>query len=273
MDSGKPVVYFPKANYVVNGTVAIPASVREITWLFGGVHRSAEAVADSPALFRVAESSTEPLLMHGAITAGGVLLDHEADRPVVLEDIEVWFHHVRSYARGAGMLFPSGAAQTTPVWRLYRNTRPEGETKEVFVNNCLFFAADGKEGKYALENVRAWARMVNSEHLPGAQYAFRHSDAWILGFKSENADRLFSANDHARLEVLGGSFLNWAHQEGPMVVSKDSDVSVLCYVWSQIPDTVLREEAGGEAKTVPAAQCERIGSAKGAVIALSTRQE
>jgi hypothetical protein len=75
------------------------------------------------------------------------------------------------------MLFPSGAAQTTPVWRLYRNTRPQGETKEVFVNNCLFFAADGKEGKYALENVRAWARMVNSEHLPGAQYAFRRSDA------------------------------------------------------------------------------------------------
>lgn len=273
MDSGKPVVYFPKANYVVNGTVSIPASVREIAWLFGGIHRSVEAVADSPALFRVAEPSAAPLWMHGAITAGGVFLDHEADRPVVLEDIEVWFQHVRSYARGAGMLFPSGAAQTTPVWRLYRNTRPQGETKEVFVNNCLFFAADGKEGKYAVENVRAWARMVNSEHLPGAQYAFRHADAWIFGFKSENADQLFLADDHARLEVLGGSFLNWAAQKGPMVVSQDSDVSVLCYVWSQLPETILREETGNETGTLAAAQFERIGSAKGAVIALSARQE
>ena len=273
MDSGKPVVYFPQANYVVNGTVCIPASVREVSWLFGGVHRSVEAVADSPALFRVAAPSAAPVLLHGAITAGGVFLDHEADRPVVLEDIEVWFHHVREYARGPGMLFPSGAAQTTPVWRLYRNTRPQGETKEVYVNNCLFFAADGKEGKCALENVRAWARMVNSEHLPGAQYSFRHSDAWILGFKSENADRLFSAVDQTRLEVLGGSFLNWSHMAGPMIVSRDSDVSFLCYLWSQLPATIVREETGGEVKTVPASQCERIGSAKGAVVAISAEQE
>ena len=266
MDSGRPVVYFPKANYVVNGTVDIPASVREITWLFGGVHRSTEKVPDSPALFRVAEPSSAPLLMHGAITAGGVFLDHEADRPVVLEDIEVWFHHVREYARAPGMLFPSGAAQTTPVWRLYRNTRPEGETKEVFVNNCLFFAADGKEGKYALENVRAWARMVNSEHLPGAQYSFRRSDAWILGFKSENAGRLFEADDHARLEVLGGSFLNWAAYEGPAIVARDSRVFVLCYMWSRLPETILREETEGKVRTLPATQFNRIGSVKGAVV-------
>lgn len=268
MDSGLPVVYFPKANYVVNGTVDIPAGVQEIVWLFGGVHRSVETVADSPALFRVAEPSTAPLLMHCAITAGGIFLDHEADRPVVLEDIEVWFHHGRGYARAADMLFPSGAAQTTPVWRLYRNTRPQGETKEVFVNDCLFFAADGKEGKYALENVRAWARMVNSEHLPGAQYAFRHSDAWIFGFKSENADRLFSADDHTRLEVLGGSFLNWAAKKGPAIISRDSQVSVLCYLWSQLPETILQEERNGEVRTLSATQFKRIGSAKGAVIAM-----
>jgi len=205
MKSGMPVVYFPKANYVVNGTVDIPASVREITWLFGGVHRTIAAGKDGPGLFRVAEPSAGPLRLHGAITAGGVFLDHEADRPVVLEDIEVWFHHCRNYAGKADMLFPSPAAQDTAIWRLYRNSRSAGAAKEVFVNNSLFFAGDDQDEKCGLENVRAWARMVNSEHLPGAQYAFRRSDAWILGFKSENADRLFQADDHTRLEVLGGS--------------------------------------------------------------------
>ena len=80
MDSGKPVVYFPKANCVVNGTVDIPATVREITWLFGGVHRSNASERDGAGLFRVTESSEEPLRMHQAATAGGVFFDHEADR-------------------------------------------------------------------------------------------------------------------------------------------------------------------------------------------------
>jgi len=268
MRSGKPVVYFPKANYVVNGTVDIPASVREVAWLFGGVHRTIAAGKDGPGLFRVAEPSAEPVRLHGAITAGGVFLDHEADRPVVLEDIEVWFHHCRSYAGKADMLFPSPAAQDTAIWRLYRNTRPAGAAKEVFANNCLFFAGDDKEEKCGLENVHAWARMVNSEHLPGAQYAFRRSDAWILGFKSENADRLFQADDRTRLEVLGGSFLNWSPKKGPAIVSRDSRVFAVCYMWSQLPETILREETDGVAGTLPAARFPMLGNGNGAMVVI-----
>ena len=268
MRSGKPVVYFPKANYVVNGTVDIPASVKEIAWLFGGVHRTLAAGKDGPALFRVAEPSAEPLRLHGAITAGGVFLDHEADRPVVLEDIEVWFHHCRSYAGKADMLFPSPAAQDTTIWRLYRNSRPAGAAKEIFVNNCLFFAGDDKEEKHGLENVRAWARMVNSEHLPGAQYAFRRSDAWIFGFKSENANRLFQADDHTHLEVLGGSFLNWAHMKGPAIVSRDSRVFVLCYMWSKLPETILSEETNGVIGSLPATRFPMLGKGNGAIVVI-----
>lgn len=269
MRSGKPVVYFPKANYVINGTVDIPASVREISWLFGGVHRSIAAEKDGPGLFRVAEPSAEPLRLHGAITAGGVFLDHDADRPVVLEDIEVWFHHCRDYVGKADMLFPSPAAQNTTIWRLYRNTRPAGATKEVFVNNSLFFAADDLEEKHALENVRAWARMVNSEHIPGAQYAFRRSDAWIFGFKSENADRLFLADGHARLEVLGGSFLNWdSKKKGPAIISRDSHVFVVCYMWTVVPETILREENNGVIDTLPATRFSILHKANGAIIVI-----
>lgn len=268
MRSGKPVVYFPKANYVVNGTVDIPASVKEITWLFGGVHRTIAAGKDGPGLFRAVEPSAEPLRLHGAITAGGVFLDHEADRPVVLEDIEVWFHHCRSYAGKADLLFPSPAAQDTTIWRLYRNSRPAGAAKEVFVNNSLFFAGDDTEEKHGLENVHAWARMVNSEHLPGAQYAFRRSDAWIFGFKSENADRLFQADDHTRLEVLGGSFLNWAPMKGPAIVSRDSRVFAVCYMWSQLPETILREESDGGVGTLPDTRFPMLGKGNGAIVVI-----
>ena len=273
MLSGKPVVYFPKANYVINGTVNIPASVREITWLFGGVHRSTATEPDGPALFCVEEPSKAPLLIHGTITAGGVFLDHEAERPVVLEDIEVWFHHVRGYARRAGMLFPSPAAQETTIWRLYRNTRPEGATKEVFVNNSLFFASDDDKESHALRNVRTWARMVNSEHLKGAQYSFRKSDAWIFGFKSEDSEKLFLADDHSKLEVLGGCFLNWAPRKGPAIISRDSQIFILCYIYGGKgnPETVLQHEANGVVSKLPAEQFPRLTNANGSIVVLQSQ--
>jgi len=122
-DSGLPVVWFPRTNYVVNGTVDIPATVRELCFLHASVYRSK---ATKSAMFRVAEPTTAPLLLRKNVNAGGVFVDHEADRPLVLEDVQSWFHHTRSYARDAGMLFAGPAAQTDEIWQLSRNTRPAG---------------------------------------------------------------------------------------------------------------------------------------------------
>ena len=272
MNSGKPVVYFPKANYVINGTVDIPATVREITWWFGSVHRSMASKPDGPALFRVAEASTEPLRIHKATTAGGVFLDHQADRTVVLEDIAVYFQHVRDYAKGMNMLFPSPAAQNTDIWRLYRNTRPEEATKEIFVNDCSFFGADNLEGKHAIENVQAWARMVNNEHLPGAQFAFRRSNAWIFGFKSENGEQLFRVEDHSHLDVLGGSFLNWMPRKGPVIVSQDSSVSAVFFLWNSqaVAEIVFQSENKDAVTTLSASQFPKLGRVDGTVVVVGS---
>jgi hypothetical protein len=231
MVSGKPVVWFPRANYVVNGTVEIPATVREITALFGAIHRSVAAGFDGPALFRVAESSAEPLMIRQAMSAGGVFIDHDADRPLVLEDLYVVFNHGRGFAGKDDMAFPSAAAQDTEIWRLYRNARPEGAPKEVFVNSSIGFSSDNAAGTLALENVRVWARMINTENLPGALYSFRRSDAWILGFKSEYADTLLKATDGSRVEILGGSFLCFNERQGPVIDTRDSSVAAILLLW------------------------------------------
>jgi len=168
------------------------------------------------------------------------------------------------------MLFPSPAAQNTDIWRLYRNTRPEGAAKEVFVNDSLFFAADDAEGRYAVENVRVWMRMANNEHLPGAQYAFRRSDVWILGFKSENAERLFHVDDHSRLEVLGGSFLNWDHWKGTVITSRDSCVSVMFFMWHwcMATETIWQDETHGVVITVPPTRFTKLDTVDAAVITI-----
>jgi hypothetical protein len=276
MKSGKPVVYFPKGSYVVNGTVDIPATVREVAFLWASVYRSKTNGPDGPGLFRVAEPSSQPLMLHETANAGGVLVDHEADRPLVLEDAIAWFHHVRSYAAGPDMLFPGPVAQDTSVWRLYRNTRPAGARKELFANSVLFFAAGGAGGSLAVENVTAWVRMGDNEHVPGAQFAFRRSDVWILGFKSENADTLFQVADRSRLEVFGGTFLNWEPKKGPAIIARDSRISAAFYLWSTVPETILLDETKGVTTSLPAARFPKLdanksdGNANDVVIPLLT---
>jgi hypothetical protein len=223
MNSGKPVVFFSRATYVVNGSVAIPASVREVNFLHGTVYRS--EVNPTTAMFRVAEPSTQPLLIHQNMNLGGIFVDHEADRPLVLEDLATWFHHTRGFAGKPGMLLPGKAAQGKDVWQLYRNTRPDGAPKEVYGANILGFAAGDVEGHAAVENVKAWLRQCNNEHTPGPMWAFRRSNVWMFGFKVEGAQQLFQVEEGSRLEVLGGNYDNFHSTTTPMFRAQDSEVS------------------------------------------------
>jgi hypothetical protein len=266
MNSGKPVVWFPKAAYVINGTVAIPRTVREVAFLHASVYRSVSAES---ALFRVAEPSTEPLLIHENINAGGVFIDHEADRPLILEDVMTWWHFARGFAKAANMLFPGPAAQTADIWQLYRNTRPDGATKEVFANNVLNFAAGGENARHAVENVRAWVRQLENNYNPYAETAFRRSDVWILGTKWENHDGIFvfHVDQGSRLELLGGTLMTMFKKvtDIPIVLSRDSEVSMTFMLWGfnkNPPAEVLRSERKGTVSIVPSGQfpSERAGA-------------
>ncbi len=243
MNSGKPKIFFRHPGCIINGTVRIPAGVREIDFQFAAIQRTEIEDFDSPAFFEVAGASTEPLLIHHAYTAGGVFVDHTAERVVVLEDISVMFNHARCVVSKDWLAYPAPVPQHSEVWRLYRNTAPQDGKREIFVNNCIGFASGGEKNHLAVKNVRCWARMIDSEHVPGPLYSFRNSEAWILGFKSENSDTIISSTDHSRLEVLGGSFLNWDHKNGPVVVKdQTSGISALfyCWHWRIAPEAIMQ---------------------------------
>ena len=282
MNSGKPVVWFPKACYVINGTVAIPATVREVAFLWSSVYRTdptqptnltarqagelrikgepAEAV--KPALFRVAAASGEPLALRQNVNAGAVFLDHEAQRPVILEDMITWFLHTHYWSRNPGMLFPGGVALKTSLPRLYRNTKPAGAPKEVFANMVQGFATGGADASLAVKNVHAWVREVDVEYGE-VELAFSNSDAWVLGFKSEGqaTTTFFQASDHSRLELLGGLYCTYpAPGVVPLAVSRDSEI---CLSLSSFGGTkagvypvVLRDERNGRVTEIPDARFE-----------------
>ena len=144
VNSGKPVVWFPKATYVINGTVDIPATVREMAFLWASVYRTgSDSPNDGPAMFRVAEPSTQPLFLHRNHNAGGIFLDHEAYRPVVFEDVIAWFHHDQWRAKIAGVRFPAGCARRRHMAFLPQHeARRESRKRSLPAVSCILPRAE-----------------------------------------------------------------------------------------------------------------------------------
>jgi hypothetical protein len=268
MDSGKPAVLFPKNVYNVNGTVAIPKTVRQVSFLYGCTIRTQFR---EEAMFRVAEPSAEPLLMQqSAYNLGGVFLDHAAARTVVLEDMLTFFPHGGRSAMMMGLFFksvkPAQYDDTTNCWRLYRNATPAGEPKKVFVNNSLGFAPGGPDSRFALENVTVWCRQVNTEHYLG-NFAFRNSTAWILGFKTESHDnaRSISVLDGSRLEALGGLFSQPAEQTVSPLFAEDSALCVaMMTLGTSAPDRqILESVKNGKTSSIPEEACPPLSPSHG----------
>jgi hypothetical protein len=222
MNSGKPAILFPKVAYAINGTVAIPRTVRQISFLYGCTLR---ALAADTAMFCVAEDSPDALWIQQNINVGGLFLDHEASRTVIIEDAVCFFPFVFGHP-SAPQMFPWKLAMPdfrSNNWRLYRNATPAGAPKKVFVNNAVGFAPGGPEGKDAVENVVAWCRQVNTEHYE-IDFAFRRSTVWMLGFKSEIGGTHFSAAADTRLEVLGGLYYQGGPNTTPVIIANDARV-------------------------------------------------
>ena len=156
-----------------------------------------------------------------------MLVDHAADRPLVIEDMFMEFNHTRNYSAKPGMNYPSATPQDTEIWRLYRNTRPEGPPKECSSTAVSAFPAITRQAPWPWRTSGSRRHMINTEHVP-TNYSFRRSEAWIFGFKSENADTLLKATEGSRVEVLGGTFLLWANRGGPSstAVTRQSPPSI-----------------------------------------------
>lgn len=249
MDSGLPAVLFPRVAYAINGTVRVPKTVGQISFLYGCTVRTQ---AREAAMFCVAESSPERLLIQQNINVGGILVDHEADRPVVLSDSTTYYPFSFSHPDAAKTMpwkFQPHDPKTN-CWRLYRNTRPNDAPKRVFVNNCVGFAPGGPDAMHAVDNVRAWCRQVDTEHY-GVDLAFRNSSVWILGFKTEIDGTHFHVAEGSELEVLGGLYYQGGpNTKAPVVIARDSRIRVTMSAFGgDNPSEIILEDQRGEKKT------------------------
>ena len=232
MRSGKKAVFFASHNYVINGTVEVPAAVNEIAGIFPSVICHKGAGKNARGIFYVAEDSPAPLRLRRFFSAGAVFCDHAADRDIIVEDVFVEFNHGRGHLLHDDVYVKSGADPDSGLWQCTRNATPSSpKKKRQFINDCIMPTCELPDGSGCIENTQYFGRMVDSEHVDYGLYAFSNCDVWIFGFKSENSQTLFSIRDNTKLEVLGGSMLQFYQKQGPLLKCKNSEVSAMFYLW------------------------------------------
>ena len=217
MNSGKPVVYLPKEEYRINGTVGIPASVEQV--IMG------EAVIMGKGIkFDIQEASFTPLFLEGFQLQGGKI-GHSASRT---------------------LLSDNGSSSGS-----YYKTNLSSPGTKVFVNNVHGLA----KGENDVKNVDIWIRGNNNEKTGNFQYtAGEGTHMWMMGFKSEKSYSVFKVKDGAFFEVLGGvmsSFGSAAPELEPTIVNDNSHFSIV--VATNGPDRgwdpVIQDTQGSTTKT------------------------
>lgn len=228
LESGNPMVHLAPGVYEVSSSLRVPAKVRVLAGFEASLVASDEiARSDFPAVFTVAQDSTNPLIfLQMLFQVPPLVADVErlGSRPIMFRDVHF-----------NGIPF-------------------RGSAGPVFLNDV---AGGGADGWDFTAGQRVWARQFNVES-PGVKITNSGADLWILGLKTERSGTAAETTAGGRTEILGGLFypVEEVDPDTPALSSRDSVVSATFAVSSIEPSRhyriLARVVCGGETAVLDA---------------------
>ena len=127
MQSGKPTVLFGEGQYLINAKIKIPASVKNVDFLFCSLATGIRLVGgEFDAAFEISEDSSEPLFMHSLLCweqfRGHIrLVKHAAKRDAIFRDIQLmtasmYFNSVEGSSVWFENIFLTTGTYTLTAW-------------------------------------------------------------------------------------------------------------------------------------------------------------
>lgn len=209
MDSGKPVVYFQPGRYLIDAPIHIPASVRQVNFMF------VEFVSGKN--------------MHDMKDRGMFTVTGESDEPLLMEDMfsfEMNFghHYLIEQASKRTLVVRNVHAQSCAA---YINSVPGGR---VFLENICtttgIFDDTYRQPCFVFRGQEAWCWQLDPEYTPD-KIVNDGSTLFLMGFKTEGEGIAFTAKNRARMEVLGGILYFGGNNADPVVLNDRSDVAFI----------------------------------------------
>jgi hypothetical protein len=202
LNSGKPIVYLPKSEYIIDSSVYVPCGVKRISGLYSTIKTSKQFSGNSALV--VNEECAEPITIEELDYIGkGAFIKHHSNRAIYLRSV-------------------------TTRNRLYENNNTE-KRKELFLSNVSGWG----KSKYSCINEDVWARFVDTESPGPFDFYLDNCNLWVFGFKTEKLNTNFVLRNESSLKVLGGvvNQFDSSRKSGtitdlPLIDSMNSEFSV-----------------------------------------------
>ncbi len=216
-DAGKPCVYFPGADYLLDQPIRVSAHVQRVNFLFCWVRRAR------------------------------FLIDAASDQPVRFENSS---NLVGKPPVGPAIQFVSRQPRTVIVYLAtgdYRNELASPAPIEVFLENMVLYAGE----KLCPPRTRLWGRALDAEYS-GAKPMFdcRGGTLWLAGTKTEQSAPPYRVGNGGMLEALGG-YTNATHASPNFMVEVDNASAsvVTCQTFGGKWPQIVREKRGSDERT------------------------
>jgi hypothetical protein len=202
LDSGKPIVYLPSAEYIIDSPLYIPCSVKRIAGLYSSI-KTKEDFKSGAALFVSAKCSDALTIEEANYNGSGTFIGHTSGRILSLKRL-------------------------TTKTRLYENLNKDYK-KELFLTNVNGWG----KSNYSCIDQDVWGRFVNTESPGGFNFYLDNCRLWLMGFKTEKLNTNFIFRRGAKAEILGGVVNQYdstrakgTKSEYPLLDCSDSDIVV-----------------------------------------------
>ncbi|MBE6762172.1 MAG: hypothetical protein E7551_07785 [Ruminococcaceae bacterium] len=223
MNSGKSTIYFGAGQYLINGVIEIPNTVKRVNFMYCDL-ASGKDICKMPntGVFKVVGESESPLIMEDLFAFEkffglSTFVEHASKRTLILSDLHIQALSIYFNSVSDGIVFVENVGGTiggVPGAGV-RKEALSGEEKYIYDRNIPMFS---------FKNQRAYCRMINPEKSLH-EVVNDGGILWVMGCKTEEEGTAFETKNGGFTEVIGAQLFIGLGMEYPAIINENSNVS------------------------------------------------
>ncbi len=222
--SGKSTFYFQPGRYLINDVIEIPETVNRINFMYGDLlsGKKLQSMKNTGA-FKIVGSNDSPVIIEDLFAWEKFfgymsLIDHAGKRTLIISDVHVQAASIYFNSISGGKVFMENVGCTIGgvPGAGARNEKLPNEDKFMYSREVPCFS---------FKNQEVYCRQLNPERSLH-EVVNDGGTLWVFGGKTEEEGTAYETINSGNTEVIGVTFTIGLNKQHPLIINKDSNVSV-----------------------------------------------